>query len=92
MHFRGGGFCRYHAKDIIIFIVSLSLFCDFFFTVNSENFNHAKHPEPSIGDSNEGPTAPLDPEDGQVQCVHMGLLQVSSNEVRIASDESKILG
>ena len=64
----------------------------FFFTVNRENFNHAKHPEPSIGASNEGPTAALDPEDGQVQCVHMGLLQVSSNEVRIASDESKILG
>ena len=57
-------------------------------------YHHLLHPqcqEPSIGDSNEGPTAAVDPEDGQVQCVHMGLLQVSSNEVRIASDESKIL-
>ena len=55
-------------KNITTFIVSLSLFCVNFFTVNRENFNHAKHPEPSIGDSNEGPTAAIDPEDGQVQC------------------------
>ena len=51
-----------------------------------------QYPEPSIGGSNEEPPAGLDFSGSQVQCVLMGLLQVPYNEVRIASDESKLLG
>ena len=51
-----------------------------------------QYPEHFIGGNNEEPPAGLDPAAGEVQCVQMGLLQVPSNEVRIASDESKILG